>query len=237
MTELRVLIVDDDHAVAQLHARQLGGIDGFTVVALAHSGAEALERIRDFAPDLVLLDVHLPDISGIEVLHRLRIAGTNGPDIIVVSSASDRVAVGQALAAGVADYLVKPFTAGELGRRLRAYRDFHRDRHEPSSALPQRAIDALVAAGTGPIRTVPELLLQRLPKGLSEPTARRVLDHVPENRPESAAWIAQNAGVSRITARRYLELLRAAGVVEMSHRYGVPGRPEQRFQRRDGSSS
>ncbi|MGO2659603.1 response regulator [Mycetocola reblochoni] len=243
MAERRVLVVDDDPDVAELHARRVAAVEGFRLVGVAHTGVDAVRAVGELAPDLVLLDVHLPDISGVEVLHRVRTPSAGSaapgadtaaaPDVIVISAASDRIAVGQALAAGVADYIVKPVSASELARRLRQYRDLPRNGVPDAVAgsLEQRSIDALVAAGTGPIRTVPSALLQRLPKGLSEPTARAILNSVPLDVPRPAAWIAERAGVSRITARRYLELLRTAGVVELSHRYGVPGRPEQRFLR------
>ena len=69
---IRVLIVDDDFMVAKVHSGHVARVPGFAVAGVAHSGAEALAAVQRLRPDLVLLDIYLPDISGLEVLRRLR---------------------------------------------------------------------------------------------------------------------------------------------------------------------
>ena len=63
-----VLVVDDDFMVADIHRRVVDRVDGFRTVAVARSGAEALDLVAEHSPDLILLDVYLPDITGLEVL-------------------------------------------------------------------------------------------------------------------------------------------------------------------------
>ncbi|NGO80642.1 response regulator, partial [Streptomyces sp. YC504] len=74
-----VLVVDDDFMVAKLHGRYVAAMEGFTVVGVAHNGAEALRAAERLRPDLVLLDVYLPDMDGISVLRELRAAEEKDP--------------------------------------------------------------------------------------------------------------------------------------------------------------
>ncbi|MBQ9916151.1 MAG: response regulator [Microbacterium sp.] len=221
---IRVLVVDDDAAARALHGRYVAEVPGFAVVGSAADGAGAIASAQA-GVDLVLLDMRLPDISGVEVLHRLRTLGAGAVDVLVISSSQDQVTVRQALAAHVVGYLVKPFTADTLRRRLEAYRverseraDADRDR-----ALSQGDIDRLLGTGTVrvPTRTAPEAR----PKGLASVTLERVRAALDPVAFVSAAEVATACGLSRATAQRYLEHLVATGVIDLAHRYGARGRP------------
>ena len=115
-----VLIVDDDFMVAKVHAGFVSALEGFEVVGTASSGAQALAEIDRLRPDLVLLDVYLPDMTGLEVLRRLR-AGGSPVDVIVISAARDVDSIRSALHGGVLHYLVKPFDRRAFETRLRDY--------------------------------------------------------------------------------------------------------------------
>ena len=113
----RVLVVDDETAIREALERALR-LEGF-VVDLAEGGTVALERLAAEPPDVVVLDVVMPDLDGIEVTRRLRGAGSRVP--ICILSARDEVADRVAgLRAGADDYLVKPFALEELTARLHA---------------------------------------------------------------------------------------------------------------------
>jgi DNA-binding response OmpR family regulator len=117
MSGQRILAVDDDPAILRALERGLL-VEGFEVQG-AGSGAEALKLIAGAPPAAVVLDVSMPEISGIEVCARLRAEGSEMP--ILMLSALDEVADRVAgLAAGADDYLVKPFALTELALRLRA---------------------------------------------------------------------------------------------------------------------
>ncbi|MDT0116778.1 response regulator [Microbacterium sp. PRF11] len=219
---IRVLVVDDDAAARALHGRFVAGVAGFSVVGSAATGEAAVERARS-GVDLVLLDMRLPDISGVEVLHRLRTLGADGLDVLVISSSQDQVTVRQALAAHVVGYLVKPFTEDVLRRRLETYRGERRARVEAARerTLSQGDIDRLLGTGTVrvPART------DALPKGLATVTLERVRASLDPVAFVSATEVASACGLSRATAQRYLEHLVAVGVIDLAHRYGARGRP------------
>jgi two-component system, OmpR family, KDP operon response regulator KdpE len=116
MPEERVLIVDDEPSIRKFLRVALTS-QSYIVIEAA-SGQEALDRIAPDKPDIVILDIGLPDINGIEVTELLR-KWTQIPIIIlsVRGAESDKIA---ALDAGADDYLTKPFSVGELLARLRA---------------------------------------------------------------------------------------------------------------------
>ncbi len=225
---VRVLVVDDDFMVARIHARFVERADGFEVVGTAHSGAEALDLAASLRPDLLLLDVHLPDFTGLEVLERLR--GT-GQDVAVVMVTAERgaAAVRSALHGGALQYLVKPFEYDDLADRLRRVAATLASLAPGSGTAPvdqvdQATIDQLF--GTGRPVDVPS----SLPKGLSPETADLVLDAARHAGEISASEAAERVGLSRVTARRYLEHFVDTGAAEVRLQYGGTGRPERRYR-------
>jgi two-component system, OmpR family, response regulator MprA len=114
---MRVLVVDDDRALRDALRRALT-LGGYDVVA-AEGGREGLERVRSSRPDVVVLDLLMPDVDGIEVCHRRRADGDRTPILMLTArdAVDDRIA---GLDAGADDYLVKPFDVEELKARVRA---------------------------------------------------------------------------------------------------------------------
>lgn len=225
MTGIRTLIVDDDPAVRRLHARYLADVPGFVLVGEVGRGAAAAAEASRADVDLVLLDMHLPDFSGIEVLRRLREARGSAVDVLVISSSRDRVTVRQALSAHVVGYLVKPFTQEAFAQRLAGYRDARRETHEPEADIPlaQGEIDGMLRPDAAKERPVAP---PSPPKGVSPVTLERIRAHLDPVRPATVAELAAASGVSKPTVRRYLDYLVQCGVADISHRYGKRGRPE-----------
>ncbi|MEO7006385.1 MAG: response regulator [Terrimesophilobacter sp.] len=222
---LRAMIVDDDLAVAEIHRQFVASHPAFTVVGEAHSGTEALVQIERLNPDLVLLDFYLPDFSGLEVLSRLRVERGRQFEVIAVTAARDLTSVREARANGVRHYLVKPFTASALFERLdevaRQYATINRgQRGEP---LDQRTVDEIIASATG--RYTPP------PKGMSDATLQRIVIALQGAGADlSAAELADRVGMSRVSARRYLEHLVGIGRATLAPRYGSTGRPQNRYR-------
>ncbi|MGV8913669.1 MAG: response regulator [Rhodoglobus sp.] len=224
---IRVLIVDDDFAVAQLHHRFVDSHDKFDVIAEAHTGAAALDAIERLDPDLVLLDVYLPDFSGLEVLNRLRVERARYTEVIAVTAARDLESVRQARANGVRHYLVKPFTAAALRERLDEVARSHEALGSARriQSLSQNAVDDLIL-GSHHNRTLP-------PKGLSVATLQLVTATLTNASTDlSASEVADIIGMSRVGARRYLEHLVTVGTALVEPRYGATGRPVHRYRAR-----
>jgi response regulator of citrate/malate metabolism len=223
---IRTLIVDDDAHVADVHRAYVERLDGFAVAAVVHRGTEALEVVAAGGVDLVLLDLYLPDLHGLEVCRRLRAQETpaRGPvDVIAVTAARDVRTVHQALGQGVVQYLVKPFTFAAFRDKLERYAAF-RSRVVDDREADQATVDALLGGLRGS-HAAP------LPKGLSKPTYELVAATLREAGEErSAVEVAAACGLSRVTARRYLEHLVGEGRVELGMRYGSSGRPEHRYR-------
>ncbi|TQL48372.1 response regulator of citrate/malate metabolism [Homoserinimonas aerilata] len=222
---LRTLIVDDDIAVAGIHGRFVEAHASFAVVGVAHTGAEAVAAIARLDPELVLLDIYLPDFSGLEVLSRIRLEHARHTEVIAVTAARDLASVREARANGVMHYLVKPFTATALRARLDAVAAQHaRLRRTPGGvSLDQSAVDAILS-GLSPRNALP-------PKGLSAATLRLVTSTLLDASDDlSASEVAAQIGMSRVAARRYLEHLVETGTAAVEPRYGSAGRPEHRYR-------
>ena len=219
---IRTLVVDDDPMTASIHRSYVERVPGFEVVGEAHTGGDALEQVRTLGPELVLLDIYLPDMSGLEVLRGLREEASH-VDVIAVTAAKDVETLRTAIHGGVVHYLVKPFFFDSLRERLESYAA-HRRRLERLNEPEQADIDHVFSLLRTHGRT-------SLPKGISAPTLARVIDAVREAEDEATAVeVAGQAGISRGTARRYLEYLAATGAVELSLRYGATGRPEHLYR-------
>jgi response regulator of citrate/malate metabolism len=222
---IRTLVVEDDFRVARLHAEAVDAIDGFTVVGVVHTASAALEAVRHHAPQLVLLDLYLPDANGLEILRRLR-ALPDTPDVIVLSAAREMQSVRTAMQRGALHYLIKPFDFDDLRRRLVAYAELEAAR-SADRETHQQEIDHLFDL----IRRPRGSAALTLPKGHSPATAQLVLDAVGEaDEPLSANDVSERVGISRATAQRYLTSLADAGKVRLHLRYGSAGRPEHRYE-------
>lgn len=227
--ELRVLVVDDDFMVARVHVGFVNQIEGFTAVGTAHSAREALSGIRRLRPDVVLLDVYLPDGSGLEVLEQLRPTEHGPVSVIVVTAARDVETVSASLHLGAQHYLIKPFRRDDLRERLEHVRSVHR-RLEPHGAeadqVQQHEVDRIFGTDTRATATQ----RRTLPKGLSEVTMREVVRGLRESdTPVSASTLADQLGLSRVSVRRYLDHLVRLGRAGVQHQYGEVGRPQHRY--------
>ena len=219
---ITVLIVDDDPVVTATLRAHVSGIPGFAVTAVAHTGHEAIEAARRFRPALVLLDLHLPDLPGLTVAHHLRAPGQSTADVIVITGRQDLPAVRAAMQSGALHYLVKPVRLVTLERTLRRYAVMSR-RLSDAHPADQQDIDRI-------FRSLHSDDEDR-PKNISAQTSQLVLDVLTtEQRDLSADETAKVLGISRVTARRYLEYLASRSLVEVSLRYGPTGRPQHRYR-------
>ena len=231
---IRTLVVDDDPVAAAAHVSYVERVQGFTVAASAASGADALRALAATPVDLVLLDVHLPDTNGLEVLRRMRAAG-HTTDVIMVTRARDVAVVQAAVAFGATQYLVKPFTFSAVRRKLEGYLEY-RERLGAGPVVAQDDVDELF----GRLRAPAEA--GGLPKGVSRESLDAVRAALEGAAPDgtagrTAAEVADAVGSSRVTARRYLEYLVETGLAERTARYGPTGRPQTEYRWRPRGTS
>ena len=161
---IEVLVVDDDFMVARIHTGFVERTPGFRVTGVAHTGADALAEAERLQPDLVLLDVYLPDVSGLDLLGALREAAPE-VDVLVISAAREADTVRRALRGGIVHYLMKPFTYDDLRVRLEHYEQAYIGL--PGEETDQAAVDRVFGVRGSD---------KRLPKGFSPETLRLVED-------------------------------------------------------------
>jgi two-component system CitB family response regulator len=222
---IRTLVVDDDYRVADLHCAYVERVSGFTVAGRAHSGGEALEMVDRLRPGLLLLDFYLPDMSGLEVLRRLREEDHPPMDVIAITAARDVEHLRGAMRGGVVHYLIKPFRLAALEEKLTSYASASA-RLARLGEADQGDVDRIFGTLRAGSRTA-----GTLPKGLSDATLDLVVQTLRGARSGlAAADVAHTAGLSRVTARRYLDHLCRLGSAELTMRYGGRGRPEHRYR-------
>ena len=220
---IKILIVEDDPAIAEIHRRFVQRLAGFEVLGVALTLFDAREQIAILKPDLVLLDVWLPDGEGFSLLRDLRLCGAH-LDVILLTAAREAAALQEAMRLGVVDFILKPVVFERLRDTLGNYAE-SRAALAALADIDQQAVDALF--GT-PLQQV---AAGGLPKGIDALTLQRVLAAL-NLQGASAEEIGSRVGVSRTTARRYLEFLVGQQLASPELEYGTVGRPERRYRQR-----
>jgi response regulator of citrate/malate metabolism len=215
---IAVLVVEDEPVAADAHAEYVLRLPGFRLAGRAATGAEALRLLRQGGIDLVLLDMNLPDMHGLDIVRAMR-AGGHGADVIAVTSARDLAVVRAAVSQGIVQYLLKPFAFAGFREKLERYREYREQGADDGVVAGQHEVDRML----GTLRGAEG---QPLPKGVSPESLDAVAAALRgTGSAMSAAEIAAALGVARVTARRYLEHLADVGMLSRHMRYGAVGRP------------
>lgn len=232
MQTFRIILIEDDPMVREVNRQFIERVPGFELVAMARNGKEGLDLIEALHPDLVLMDIFMPELDGLETFKEIRKKDFN-IDVIAVTAANDMATIQQVLHLGVFDYIIKPFTFERIEQTLLNYKQF-KLRAMDGKDLTQQELDSLMHKQMGgnlqseKKRVFPEQL--ELPKGLNKATLEKVLQFI-EEKPEgvSAEEVAQAIGVARVTARRYLDFMEKQKLIEMESEYGSVGRPVNKY--------
>lgn len=231
MQPLEVLVVEDNLKVSRTHQAFVERVEGFVVTGIANTIEEAQLLLATLDPDLVLLDIYFPESSGMAFLHQLR-ANQSPADVILITAAREVEMLHSALRGGAFDYMIKPVFFERFQESLANYRAYRR-RLAESGPLSQEQADRLFlrsapASGSGG---------NDLPKGIDIVTLDTILTffHGRGQTSLSATEVGQFIGVSRTTARKYMEYLISTGALKISLDYGTKGRPERKY-RLSGSS-
>lgn len=219
---IKVLIVEDDPMVADINRKFTEAVEGFTVLATVRTGEEALDFLNSRPVNLVILDINLPDKSGVEVLATIR-RDDRPVDIIMITAADDSGTVGRVMRYGVVSYIAKPFKFDRYRATLEAYRNF-RAKLAKKPNMAQDDIDSILAAMPGPHQN-------EAPKNLNSQTMNMIVDFLAgQTEYLSAEEVAASVGLARVTARRYLEHMAGQGLLRKTMEYVAVGRPVHRFK-------
>lgn len=213
----QVVIVEDDPMVAMLNRRYTEKDSRFTVVKEFKTGQSALDYLRFHPVDLVILDMYMPQMNGLDVLRELRSAGV-GVDVIMITAARDTATVEAAMRLGVVDYLVKPF---EYERFRQALETFDRRRAAiQGERVSQQALDQLLHNNVAAVQAQP------VPKGLQEKTLQYIQAYLNEqDEGKTCDQIAHGVGLSAVTVRHYMSYLAQTDQVQSQVDYSTGGRP------------
>ncbi|ANQ21723.1 two-component system response regulator [Vibrio natriegens] len=223
-TATRVMIIEDDLAIAELHHKYLSQLSGLEVVGIATTRMEAEMQLEILKPDLLLMDVYLPDGTGLEILNTLR-ARNQTCDVILITAARDVDTLQTAMRGGVVDYLLKPIMFPRLEVALKKYLA-QRERFDVAGSLDQSQVDKMFQSNN-----IADTGAKRLPKGIDSVTLDKIRDLFPGKEMLTADEAGEKIGASRTTARRYLEYLISSGELEADLNYGTVGRPERCYKK------
>ncbi|WJQ79167.1 response regulator [Brevibacillus brevis] len=226
MRKLEVLIVEDDMRIIDINKRFVSKIEGFEVIATATNGTDAKELLSCTRPQLVLLDVYLPDMLGTDLVWHIR-QHYREVDVIMITAAKEMEMVQEALRGGVYDYIVKPLVFERFRERLESYRK-HVIRTREAVEVDQEVIDQMLTRRL----VAPKNRDVLAPKGIDHLTLEKVIEAIRQtgDKGVSAEEIGREIGTSRTTARRYLEYLVLEKKARADLIYGTVGRPERKYR-------
>ncbi|MER2111986.1 response regulator [Solibacillus isronensis] len=230
MKTIQVLLVEDDPMVREVNRQFIERVEGFKVIDMASNGIKGIEKILELMPDLVVMDIFMPEQDGIETLRQIRQQNIN-VDCISVTAANDVQTIQQILHLGVFDYIMKPFTFERIEQTLIHYRQFKEKMHAAGD-VTQAELDEII----GQVKVQKEehnpnhMIAQELPKGFNRATMDKVLVYLKQSSGgASADDVATGIGVARVTARRYLDFMEKNHLIRVDIQYGSVGRPINQY--------
>lgn len=220
----RVLIVEDDPMVAMIHAKYIGHTKNFCVAGQCRDGEEVLHFLESNTVDLLILDVYMPRMNGLETLRRIRERKFEAA-VIMVTAANDAATLKEALNLGAVDYLVKPFSSERLLLALNRFAA-QTAALKGNRSLSQQNIDHIMESTRYPGT-------EELPKGIQEKTLSMILNALDS---AEGLWlsgddIAERLSLSSVTVRRYMNYLVQTGGIESDINYETGGRPCMMYRR------
>jgi two-component system CitB family response regulator len=225
---IKVMIIEDDETAIKIYEKFTHKIDEFQVVATTSTGKQALELINVFTPDLILLDVFLPDIKGTDLLWEIR-KQLRSVDVILITAANDVDTVSEAIRGGAFSYLMKPIMIDKFLDTLEKYKET-RLALLNLTTVEQEDVNSFFRMNSRDEHVVDMEKAGGLPKGIDKHTLKKVRQNMKEMKDSiNAEEFAKILGASHSTVRRYLEYLVANDEMEVEILYGTIGRPERRY--------
>ena len=225
---IKVLIVEDDPMVREINEKFLRKVEGFILYDSVNSIEKAKEIILSGKPDLILLDVFFPQGKGTDLLKWIRLENLKC-DVILITADRNTETVEEAFRYGAVDYLVKPFIFNRFKEALLQFRS-RKNSFKSIDSMEQVTIDKYTIKESKHVIEYDEDIGDI--KGFNQYTYEKVLGGISEmeDNPFTSEQIAKNIGVSRITARRYLDYLEKEQKLIVEMEYGKVGRPKNKYK-------
>lgn len=227
--DFTMLIIEDDFHVANIIHQFIEQMEGFSVLTVAKTGEVALKFLKNTnrLPDLILLDLYIPDVQGLDLFWKIR-KEYHTVDLIIVTAAKEVATIEEVLRGGVFDYIVKPYDYNRIHTTLQRYRQ-HRHALTAKNHMEQEEIDRLTGVtGNSPTLQTRDALTNSLPKGIDPITLAKIKEILQQHvQGLTSVEVGEKIGISRSTARRYLEYLASIKESKTVLRYGEVGRPER----------
>lgn len=222
-----VLIVEDDPMVSMINEQYVLKGSDFTIAGTCRNGNEAIEFLKSHTTDLILLDVYMPYMDGINTLKKIREMKISS-EVIMITAANDTTTIEQTMNLGVLDYLIKPFAYERFNVALEKFKIKH-NLLKGSQVLDQHSLDSLITAN---FQKEKKELNINLPKGIQRTTLNRIKIFFDQNQNwQSVDMISDALGISLVTARNYLNYLVSQKIVLEDINYSTGGRPSMLYKK------
>jgi len=225
---IKVIIVEDDPMVREINEKFLKKIEGFTRYGSVNSIEKAKEVILSGKPDLILLDVFFPQGKGTDLLKWIRVENIKC-DAILITADRNTETVEESFRYGAVDYLVKPFMFSRFKEALLQFKS-RKNSFENFDSMEQKNIDKYTIKEKKRVMEY-DVNIGDI-KGFNQYTYEKVIVGISDmkDNPFTSEEIANNIGVSRITARRYLDYLEKEKKLVVDMEYGKVGRPKNKYR-------
>lgn len=222
-----VLIVEDDPMVAMINEQYVCKNKNFKVVKSCRNGQEALSYLDNNTVDLIIMDVFMPYMDGIEALKKIREKKIDS-EVIMVTAANDPATLEETMHLGVIDFLIKPFAYERFQVALEKFAAKTEAFRGADSTIDQQYVDSLISIPGGAFTGDKEL-----PKGIQEKTLKLLKDYMDK----SDGWIpgdkiAEDVGLSGVTIRHYMAYMMEKHEIRGTINYSTGGRPSMLYSKR-----
>lgn len=221
-----VMIVEDDPMVAMINEQYVCKNPDFFIEGTCNNGQEALDFLQTHKVDLIVLDVFMPVMNGIETLKKIREKKISS-EVIMVTAANDTTTLEETMYLGVVDYLIKPFAFERFQIALTKFIS-KRTTLKQSEKINQESIDSLLLNNIEKIQPGQKTY----PKGIQENTLNLMKQYFEENSGwQSCDMICEKLKISIVTVRHYLTYMVKEKQILESVNYSTGGRPSMLYKK------
>jgi len=216
-----VLIVEDDPMVLSINKRYVENVHGFNIKAEAKTEKEALLLITKYNFDLLLIDIHLPSKSGLDLIKMLRKREFSG-DFIIITAEGREETIQLCAKYGAIDYILKPFQFDRFQESLIRFKQ-QKEWLSNHQTINQEVIDKYYR-NIGPAEQKGDL--PYLEKGITKQTLQLILSVIDDlNNEFTIDQLTEESNLSHVSVRKYVKYLEDHGLLKPEQKYGTIGRP------------